>query len=234
MSVQEVIAQLKSFATIERKKQNEYYFKTGPGQYSEFDQFIGILTPQIRSIAKKYYQHIAFDEIDKLINHAVHEIRYCGLIILVYQYQSANQEAIFNYYLKNLQAVNNWDLVDYSAPYIIGDYLFNHPDKLSLLDNWAKSDNLWERRIAIVATFAFIKHAEFAPTLSIGTLLLNDQEDLIHKALGWMLREIYKKDANICEAFLRENYAQLPRTTLRYAIERMQEDKRQRYLKGIF
>ena len=234
MSAQEVILQLKSFATVERKNKNEYYFKTGPGQYSEFDQFIGVRTPQIRLIAKQHYQCIAFNEIDKLINHAVHEIRYCGLIILVYQYQSANQEVIFNYYLKNLQAVNNWDLVDYSAPHIIGDYLFNHPDKLLLLDNWAKSDNLWERRIAIVATFAFIKHTEFAPTLSISKLLLNDQEDLIHKALGWMLREIYKKDAKTCEAFLRENYAQLPRTTLRYAIERMQEDKRQRYLKGVF
>jgi len=234
MSAQEVIAQLKSFATIERKKQNEYYFKTGPGQYSEFDQFIGILTPQIRSIAKKYYQHIAFDEIDKLINHAVHEIRYCGLIILVYQYQSANQEAVFNYYLKNLHAVNNWDLVDYSTPHIIGDYLFNHQDKLSLLYDWAKSDNLWERRIAIMATFTFIKQAEFSPTLRIGKLLLNNQEDLIHKALGWMLREIYKKDAKTCKAFLRENYAQLPRTTLRYAIERMQEDEQKRYLKGIF
>ena len=234
MSAQEVILQLKSFATVERKNKNEYYFKTGPGQYSEFDQFIGVRTPQIRLIAKQHYQCIAFNEIDKLINHAVHEIRYCGLIILVYQYQSGNQGAVFNYYLKNIHAVNNWDLVDYSTPHIIGDYLFKHQDKRSLLYDWAKSNSLWERRIAIVATFAFIKHTEFAPTLSISKLLLNDQEDLIHKALGWMLREIYKKDAKTCEAFLRENYAQLPRTTLRYAIERMQEDKRQRYLKGVF
>lgn len=234
MSAKKVIAQLKSFATIERKKQNEHYFKTGPGQYSEFDRFIGIRTPQIRSIAKQHYQHITFDEIDKLINHAVHEIRYCGLIILVYQYQSNNQKAIFNYYLKNLHTVNNWDLVDCSTPHIIGDYLFNNQDKLSLLYDWIKSDNLWKRRIAIVATFAFTKQDEFTPTLSIGKLLLNDKEDLIHKALGWMLREVYKKDDKTCKTFLRENYAQLPRTTLRYAIERMQEDERQRYLKGIF
>jgi 3-methyladenine DNA glycosylase AlkD len=234
MSAQEVITQLKSFATAERKKQNEYYFKTGAGQYSEFDQFIGVRTPQIRLIAKQYYRHINFNEIDKLINHAVHEIRYCGLIILVYQYQAGDQEAVFDYYLKNLNAVNNWDLVDYSTPHIIGDYLFKHQDKLSLLYDWTKSDDLWERRIAIVATFAFIKQGEFAPTLEIGKLLLNDKADLIHKALGWMLREIYKKDSKTCKTFLRENYAQLPRTTLRYAIERMQENERQRYLKGEF
>ena len=151
MSAQEVITQLKSFATSKRKKQNEYYFKTGPGQYSEFDQFIGVRTPQIRLIAKQYYRHISFNEIDKLINHPVHEIRYCGLIILVYQYQSGNQEVVFDYYLKNLSAVNNWDLVDYSTPHIIGDYLFKHQDKRSLLYDWAKSNSLWERRIAIVA-----------------------------------------------------------------------------------
>lgn len=234
MSAKEVIVQLQSFANLERKKTNERFFKTGPGQYSEHDKFIGVRVPKIRLIAKQHYQHITFDEIDKLINHIVHEIRYCGLIILVYQYQSANKTAVFNYYLENLHTVNNWDLVDYSAPHIVGDYLLKHPGKRSLLYDWVKSDSLWERRISIVSTFSFIKQSEFAPTLSIGKLLLNDEEDLIHKALGWMLREIYKKNSEICKNFLRENYAQLPRTTLRYAIERMQEDERLRYLKGVF
>lgn len=130
--------------------------------------------------------------------------------------------------------VNSWDLVDSSAPQIVGDYLFNHQDKLSLLEDWAQSDDLWERRIAIVATWTFIKQGEFAPTLKIGKLLLNDKHDLIHKAVGWMLREIYKKEADICKIFLRKNYAQLPRTTLRYAIERMQKIERLNYLKGNF
>ncbi len=234
MSAQTIITQLNSFATAERKKQNQYYFKMGPGQYSEFDQFIGVRMAQIRSIAKQTYQHIGFDEIDQLINHTIHEIRHCGLIILVYQYQSGHQHEVFEYYINNLQAVNNWDLVDNSTPHIIGDYLFNHPAQLPLLNDWVVSSNLWLRRIAIVATFAFIKQNNFEPTLSIGKLLLNDSADLIHKALGWMLREIYKRDSNTCKTFLEENYAQLPRTTLRYAIERMQAHERQHYLKGIF
>lgn len=234
MSAQEVITQLKSFASESRQKANQYYFKTGPGEYSEFDQFIGVRTTQIRSIAKQYYRHISFNEIDLLVNHTAHEIRYCGLIILVYQYQSSRSEAVFNYYLKNLQAVNNWDLVDYSTPHIIGDYLLSHPSKHSLLLDWARSNDLWERRIAIVATFAFIKQNQFTLTLTISRLLLNDQQDLIHKAVGWMLREVYKKSPDTCKAFLRENYAQLPRTTLRYAIERMAEIERKAYLKGVF
>ncbi|MDC0407665.1 DNA alkylation repair protein [Candidatus Thioglobus sp.] len=234
MSAKEVIVQLQSFANLERKKTNERFFKTGPGQYSEHDKFIGVRVPKIRLIAKQHYQHITFDEIDKLINHIVHEIRYCGLIILVYQYQSANKTAVFNYYLENLHTVNNWDLVDTTVPAIIGDYLVNHSEKTALLFKWANSDDLWERRIAIVATFAFIRQNQFKLTLAISQLLLKDQEDLIHKAVGWMLREVYKKDINICMAFLRENYAQLPRTTLRYAIERMPEIDRKAYLKGTF
>lgn len=233
MSASEIIAELKSFATIERKKQNEYYFKTGSNQYAEFDIFIGVRVPKIRQISKYYFQSIAYSEINKLLASNIHEVRYCGLIILVYQYQN-NQTVVFNYYLKNLPAVNNWDLVDYSAPHIIGDYIFNHQEKLPLLTNWAHSKNLWERRISIVATFAFIKQHKFNPTLKISLLLLKDSEDLIHKAVGWMLREVYKRNDKIFKLFLRKNYAQLPRTTLRYAIERMEESERLRYLKGKF
>lgn len=234
MSAQEVIMQLKSFATDERKVANEWFFKTGLGQYSEHDQFIGVRAPQTRLVAKKYFKTIAFNEIDQLINHPVHEVRHCGLIILVNKYQSGNKDEIFNYYLKNIHTANNWDLVDTTIPHTIGDYIFHHEDKLNILYSYAESNNLWERRIAIVATFAFIKNNQFKPTLKIAKKLLGDSHDLIHKAIGWMLREVYKKDSEACKTFLRENYAQLPRTTLRYAIERMPEDERLRYLKGEF
>jgi 3-methyladenine DNA glycosylase AlkD len=229
-----IIDELKSFATEDRRKTNEWFFKTGPGEYSEHDQFIGVRMPQIRGVAKKYFKVIKFNEINQLISHPVHEIRHCALIILVNKYQSGNKEEVFNYYLNNLGSVNNWDLVDTTSPHIIGNFIFNHQEKISLLYEWENSNDLWERRIAIVSTFAFIRHGEFTLTLKISKLLLNDQQDLIHKAVGWMLREVYKKDEAVVKLFLRENYAQLPRTTLRYAIERMQEDERQRYLKGIF
>jgi 3-methyladenine DNA glycosylase AlkD len=229
-----IIDELKSFATEDRRKTNEWFFKTGPGEYSEHDQFIGVRMPQIRGVAKKYFKVIKFNEINRLISHPVHEIRHCALIILVNKYQSGNKEEVFNYYLNNLGSVNNWDLVDTTSPHIIGNFIFTHQEKISLLYEWENSNNLWERRIAIVSTSAFIRHGEFTPTLKISKLLLNDQQDLIHKAVGWMLREVYKKDEAVVKLFLRENYAQLPRTTLRYAIERMQEDERQRYLKGIF
>ena len=234
MSAKEVIAQLKSFASLERKKTNQRFFKTGPGQYSEHEQFIGVRVPQIRLIAKQHFKQIDFSEIDQLIINPIHEVRFCALIILMNQYQANNQETVFNYYLDHISSVNNWDLVDTSVPAIIGDYLVNHSEKTTLLFKWADSDDLWERRIAIVATFAFIRQNQFKLTLAISQLLLKDQEDLIHKAVGWMLREVYKKDINICMTFLRENYAQLPRTTLRYAIERMPEIDRKAYLKGTF
>lgn len=234
MSAQEVTAQLKSFATAERKKQNEYYFKTGVGQYSEFDLFIGVRVPKIRQIAKHYFRSITYSEIDILLSSPIHEVRYCGLIILVYKYQAGDKTPVFDYYLSRISAANNWDLVDYSTPQVVSDFLYQNPAKLPLLFKFAASTNLWERRIAIVATFAFIKQGVFSPTLDISKILLTDSHDLIHKAVGWMLREVYKKDQNTCKAFLRENYAQLPRTTLRYAIERMAEIERKAYLKGIF
>jgi 3-methyladenine DNA glycosylase AlkD len=234
MSAKEVIAQLKSFANLERKKINERFFKTGPGQYSEHEQFIGVRVPQIRLIAKQHFKQIDFSEIDQLIINPIHEVRFCALIILMNQYQANNQETVFNYYLDNINSVNNWDLVDTTVPAIIGDYLVNHSEKTALLFKWANSDGLWERRIAIVATFAFIRQNQFKLTLAISQILLKDQEDLIHKAVGWMLREVYKKNPNICMTFLRENYVQLPRTTLRYAIERMPEIDRKAYLKGTF
>ncbi|CAC9625069.1 probable DNA alkylation repair enzyme [uncultured Gammaproteobacteria bacterium] len=234
MRAEIIIKALKFFATPERKKTNEWFFKTGKGEYSEFDKFMGVRVPKIRKIAKQHGKNISFDEIKTLINHPIHEVRHCGLIILVHRYQVGDYETVFNYYIDNIQAVNNWDLVDTTTPQIVGDYLFKHQEKLPLLLNYAHSSNLWERRIAIIATLAFIRKNEFDVTLKISKLLLNDTQDLIHKAVGWMLREIYKRNPDICKEFLRKNYNKLPRTTLRYAIERMQETERLRYLKGNF
>ncbi len=234
MKAQEIIDELKTYASNERKKTNEWFFKTGKGEYSEHDQFIGVCAPHTRAIAKKHFNDITLVQLDKLIIHPIHEVRHCGLIILVNKYQSGDKDKMFNYYLTNIHAANNWDLVDTTIPHTIGDYLLNHQDKLNILFDFAKSSNLWERRISIVATFAFIKNNQFKPTLDIGKILLNDSHDLIHKATGWMLREVYKKDNGACKTFLQQNYAQLPRTTLRYAIERMQENERLHYLKGEF
>ena len=234
MSAKEIIDELKTYASDERKKTNEWFFKTGKGGYSEYDRFMGVRVPHTRKVAKTHYKHTTLKTLDKLLRHPIHEVRHCGLIILVNQYQAGNQQTVFNYYLKNIHAVNNWDLVDTTTPQIIGDYIYNNQEKLEELLNFSQSNDLWEKRIAIVATFAFIKQGEFSPTLNIAKLLLDDSHDLIHKAVGWMLREIYKKNNEACKIFLRENYAQLPRTTLRYAIERMEENERLCYLKGKF
>ena len=234
MKVEEIIDELKTYASSERKKTNEWFFKTGKGEYSEFDKFIGVRVPNTRKVAKKYFTSTSFDEIFDLINNEIHEIRHLGLIMLVNKYQAGEKDRVFNFYLENIHAVNNWDLVDTTIPHTIGDYIFNNQNLLNILFDYTNSDNLWKRRIAVVATFAFIKNNEFKPTLVITKTLLNDKHDLIHKAIGWMLREVYKKDSQTCEDFLKQNYAQLSRTTLRYAIERMPEEQRQLYLKGEF
>ncbi len=234
MSNDKIISQLKSFATEQKRKTNELFFKTGKGEYSEFDQFIGVCMPQIRQVAKQYFKSIAYDEIDKLIHHPIHEVRHCGLIILVNKYQSGDEVSVFKYYLKNINSVNNWDLVDTTTPHIVGDYIDHHQDQLPLLFKFSKSNVLWEKRIAIVATSAFIKQGEFEPTFQIAKTLLTDTHDLIHKAIGWMLREVYKKDHQATQLFLQKNYKKLPRTTLRYAIEHMAENQRLLYLKGKF
>lgn len=234
MHANRIIDELKTFASQERKKTNMWFFKTGKGEYSEFDQFIGVRVPDTRKVAKKYFQTTNLDVISQLLKHEIHEVRHLGLIMLVHKYQTEDKDLIFDFYLDNLNAANNWDLIDTTIPPIIGDYIFNHPNKLSILLDHAKSTDLWKKRIAIVATFAFIKNNQFKPTFEIAKLLLKDSHDLIHKATGWMLREVYKKDNQACEAFLKQNYAQLSRTTLRYAIERMPEDQRQCYLKGEF
>jgi 3-methyladenine DNA glycosylase AlkD len=234
MIAKEVINALKTLATEDRRKTNEWFFKTGKGEYGYGDIFLGITAPDLRGIAKKFSQEISLQELTELIRSPIHEVRLCALIILVNKYKKEDSDKIYRYYLKHLNSVNNWDLVDTSAPHIVGDYLNKNPEKSKILLEFSRSENLWIRRISIVSTLAFIKNNEFNKTLEIAKLLLSDDHDLIHKAVGWMLREIYKRDEVLIKRFLRQNYAQIPRTTLRYAIERMDKEERLLYLKGNF
>ena len=234
MTAKEVVNALKLVATEERRKANEWFFKTGKGEYGYGDIFLGVTVPNIRRIAKKFSQEISLQKLTELIRSPIHEVRLCALIILVNKYKKEDSDKIYQYYMDHLTAINNWDLVDSSAPYIVGDYLYKHPEKSKILFDLVRSDNLWIRRISIISTFTFIRNNQFRTTLDLAKLLFTDNHDLIHKAVGWMLREIYKRDAELIRQFLIQNYAQIPRTTLRYAIERMDKRERKKYLKGDF
>ena len=234
MVAKEVVNALKLVATEERRKANEWFFKTGKGEYGYGDIFLGVTVPNIRRIAKKFSQEISLQKLTELIRSPIHEVRLCALIILVNKYKKEDSNKIYQFYMDHLTAINNWDLVDSSAPYIVGDYLYKHPEKSKILFDLVRSDNLWIRRISIMSTFTFIRNNQFRTTLDLAKLLFTDNHDLIHKAVGWMLREIYKRDANLIRQFLIQNYAQIPRTTLRYAIERMDKREREKYLKGDF
>jgi 3-methyladenine DNA glycosylase AlkD len=209
------------------------FFKTGPGEYGEGDRFRGIRVPALRRLAGKY-RDLPLAEARRLLQSAFHEDRLLALIILMRLYdrgQPAVRDEIHRLYLENTRFVNNWDLVDISAPHLLGHYLRDRGKET--LTRLADSGILWERRMAILATFSFIRQGEFAETLRITRLLLADPEDLIHKAAGWMLREVGKRDAAVAEAFLKVHYRNMPRTMLRYAIERFPEPRRQAYLRGL-
>ncbi|PIP60144.1 DNA alkylation repair protein [Candidatus Uhrbacteria bacterium CG22_combo_CG10-13_8_21_14_all_47_17] len=207
------------------------FFKTGPGEYGEKDRFLGIRVPKIRAIAKKF-QSFSLQDIEALLNSSWHEERLAGVIVLVETYKKASkqiQAEIFRFYLNHVTHINNWDLVDVSAPTIVGGSLLHSPRKT--LDVLAASKNIWERRIAIVSTLAFIRENDFKDTLRISELLLQDTHDLMHKACGWMLREVYKRSPYTLETFLKAHAEQMPRTMLRYAIERMPERQRKSWLR---
>jgi 3-methyladenine DNA glycosylase AlkD len=226
----QIIRDLSELRDPEKAKKLSGFFKTGQGQYGEGDVFWGITVPAQREIAKRHID-LSLSDLQKLLSSKVHEYRLTALLILVSKYQKANdpgKNEIFSFYLKNTENINNWDLVDLSAPKIVGDYLVNK-DK-SILFKLAKSSNLWERRIAILSTFKFIANSDFEDALSISELLLHDDHDLIHKAVGWALREIGKRDQEIEERFLRKYFMNMPRTMLRYAIEKFGEEKRKFYL----
>jgi 3-methyladenine DNA glycosylase AlkD len=204
------------------------FFKTGLGEYGEGDRFLGIRVPVLRRLAKEH-RDISLEDAIELLQSPWHEVRLLALLIMVLQYKrDQNRPAIFRAYLDNTHRINNWDLVDVTAEHIVGAHLFERDRRI--LRKLAKSTLLWERRIAIIATFYFIRRNQFNDTLALADLLLKDNEDLIHKAVGWMLREVGKRDMKTEETFLRPRYRQMPRTLLRYAIERFPEPRRRAYL----
>lgn len=208
------------------------FFKTGKGQYGEGDIFLGVMVPGQRRIAKKY-ETLSLKDIRKLLSSKIHEHRLVALIILVNQYKKGDEhdrDKIVDFYLRYSKYINNWDLVDLSAPNIPGEYLLNK-DR-AVLYRLARSKNLWERRIAIMSTFAFIRKNDFEDALRISALLLHDDHDLIHKAVGWMLREVGKRDFKAEEDFLKEHYRVMPRTMLRYAVERFDQTKKRLFMNG--
>jgi 3-methyladenine DNA glycosylase AlkD len=235
MTAHKAIAELRALGKPGRVHALQSFYKTAPGEYGEGDLFLGLSVPQTRSIAKAF-RAMELSEIEKLLASKFHEIRLCGLVILTNQFKASKEAKrrleFFNFYLKQLKLgrVNNWDLVDVSAP-TIGEYLLEVKDPLPVLIKLSKSRSLWERRTAILFTFAFIRASYFAPTLEISELLLNDDQDLIHKATGWMMREVGKRDPSLLRKFLNEHVLDMPRTMLRYSIEKLPETERQKWLK---
>jgi 3-methyladenine DNA glycosylase AlkD len=232
MNAEAIIGRLDSLGDPERAAFVQGYFKTGPGEYGEGDRFLGIAVPHLRKLAREF-RGLAIGETQTLLRSPIHEARMLALLILCDAYnrgKSPQRQEIFDLYLAHARFINNWDLVDCSAPYLAGPHLFER-DR-SILRTLADSSMIWERRIAIMATYYFIRQGEFEDTLAIAEMLLDDREDLIHKAVGWMLREVGNRDRAIEEAFLKPRYRKMPRTMLRYAIEKFPEDSRKRYLKG--
>jgi 3-methyladenine DNA glycosylase AlkD len=232
MPLEVIKRKLDALADPHQASNLQRFFKTGPGEYAEGDVFRGIKVPDIRKIAVNSREATMEDAVDLLLSK-FHEDRLLGLFILIERYKKADEitrQAVYNIYLENTASINNWDLVDLSAPHIVGAYLHDKPT--TPLDKLAESDSLWERRIAILATFYFIKHYRFDDALRIAAKLLNDPEDLIHKAVGWMLREVGKRELNVELEFLYDYYQNMPRTMLRYAIEKFPEELRQSFLKG--
>ena len=235
---------LRRVANRDKAKILARFFKTGKGEYGEGDKFLGVVVPEQRKIAKHFAQGLSLVSLQKLLQSPWHEERLVALLILVELYRSSTgldqvkQKQIFNFYLENISQINNWDLVDLSAPNIVGDYLFNYysnkKEVKKFLLELAQSKNVWSRRVAVLATFIFIKNKQFAYSLELTRFLLfkqKEKHDLIHKALGWMLREIGKRDQKVLEKFLNKHIVQLPRVTFRYAIERFTDAKRSIYLK---
>jgi 3-methyladenine DNA glycosylase AlkD len=232
MNAAAVRARLRALGNPEHARVLAGYFKTGPGEYGEGDVFLGIRMPVLRGLVREL-PPLPLGEIAALLRSEVHEERMLALLLLVRSYQrgdAAARQAAFDFYLANTRFINNWDLVDSAAEQVVGAHL--REGERGLLDRLARSELLWERRIAIISTLHYIRRGELADTLRIAEILLGDRHDLIHKAVGWMLREVGQRDQAAEEAFLRAHHAAMPRTMLRYAIERFPEPLRQRYLRG--
>ncbi len=230
--LEELNKEIESCANPEKAKVLQRFFKTGKGQYGEGDVFLGITVPIQRKIAKKF-KELPISDIQKLLDSKVHEKRLIALLILIEHYKKVSEdekEKIFSFYMKNAKQINNWDLVDLSAPNISGDFLLNK--NKNILYDFAVSNNIWERRISILSTFAFLRKHRFEDTIKISKILINDKHDLIQKAVGWMLREVGKRDEKVLIDFLDKHYKKMPRTMLRYAIEKFDEERRKKYLNG--
>ena len=234
MSASKVLTALKSESSARHASEQQRFYKTAPGEYGEGDVFLGISVPKTRKIAGEYPK-LTFDEIEKLAKSDFHEVRLCALVILCNQYkkskESKEKKAIFDFYMVQVLKgrVNNWDLVDVSAP-TIGQYLLESNNSMPILRKLSKSEDLWERRIAMIFTFAFLRAGELEPTYEIAERLLKDEHDLIHKAVGWMLREMGKRDPSLLRAFLTDHSKVMPRTMLRYSIEKLPERERKMWL----
>ena len=234
MSALSVLSELKSYASPSKAFEMQRFFKTGVGEYGHGDVFLGITVPQTRLIARNY-SDLSLTEIEKLTKSDFHEARLCGLIILCNQFKKnkdlSMQKTLFNFYMQQVYKgrVNNWDLVDVTAP-TFGQYLVNSKNPMALLRKLSKSQSLWERRVSIILTFAFIRAEDLEPTYELAESLLKDEHDLIHKAVGWMLREMGKRDPGLLRAFLQEHSSKMPRTALRYSIEKLSERERKKWL----
>lgn len=228
------LSELKAFGKKSRVSDLARFYKTGPGEYAEGDLFLGGTVPQTRSVANSY-KNLEFAEVQKLFNSPFHEARLCAAIILNLQFKAARssqeRKRIFDFYLKQVRAerINNWDIVDVSAPWM-GVYLLDVDDPMPLLLKFSKSKSLWQRRVSIILTFALIRAGDLEPTIIISEALLKDREDLIHKAVGWMLRELGKKDVMLLRGFLKQHSHEMPRTMLRYSIEKLPERERKKWL----
>jgi 3-methyladenine DNA glycosylase AlkD len=208
------------------------FFKTGPGQYGEGDRFLGVMVPQTRQVAREF-RELPLAEVEELLRSSWHEERLCALLLLVHRFERGDDAArreVYDLYLANTAHIDSWDLVDLSAPRIVGGWLQGR--SRAPLYRLARSKRLWERRIAILATATFIARADFTDALALSELLLGDEHDLMHKAVGWMLREVGKRDVKVLEAFLEKHGGRMPRTALRYAIEKFPEAKRKAFLRG--
>jgi len=225
--------EIRALANKEIAQHSLRFFKTDKGEYGHGDLFLGVRAPKIRSIAKRHID-ISITDMETLIRSKYHEERFLGLIILVNKYAKTkdkkNQNQLYKIYVSSFKYINNWDLVDVTCPHVTGKHLIDK-DR-TILYKWAKSEDLWTKRIAMVSTFSFIRKNDLEDTFKIAEILLQDKHDLIHKAVGWMLREAGKRDIKKEEIFLKKHYKTMPRTMLRYAIERFPEAKRQKYLKG--
>ncbi len=227
-----VRADLKRMANAEKAEVLGRFFKTGKGEYAEGDRFLGVVVPEQRKVAKKH-RSLPLEDAIRLLRSEFHEHRLTAIFILILRYEAGaedERESIFQLLVAHLQHVNNWDLVDAAAPKIGGPHLVAHREHRKKLDEWAQSSRMWTRRWAMMCTLAFIRQNQFSPTMRLAKTLLRDDHDLIHKAVGWMLREVGKRDLDVEEQFLTRHAATMPRTMLRYAIEKMPPKKRQEYL----